>query len=89
MSAALDNDALLAVAALRKTLWAAGFRPVPLRTGDKNTYTKGWPEKARQNPPLAVTEEPTADYLNTGLLGRRLADRRYRRRLPPTRREHS
>lgn len=60
------------VAELRRKLWAAGFRPVPLLTGDKKTVTQGWHKQALQDPPAAVMQPPTPEYLNTGVLCRGL-----------------
>lgn len=61
-------DNLAPVAALRARLWAAGFRPVGVVTGDKMPRIANWQERARRNPPADAEEPPRGDHLNTGIL---------------------
>jgi hypothetical protein len=64
------------VGALRRKLWTAGFRAVPLLTGQKYTTARGWSDDARRDPPASAIAPATPDYLNTGLLcdGLRVVD---------------
>jgi hypothetical protein len=60
---------LQAVAELRQQLWSAGFRPVPVLTGDKIPSPRdGWPDRARLDPPECTRFDPVAHAANTGLL---------------------
>jgi hypothetical protein len=67
------------VRSLRERLWDAGYRAVPVYTVDagrrlrhakpgKHPKGDGWQEGARANPPAAVTQLPTNDATNTGIL---------------------
>lgn len=51
---------------LRSQLVANGFRPVPVRTGDKRPVGFGWADRARRGEPIPATDPGAA---NTGLLG--------------------
>jgi AAA domain/Primase C terminal 2 (PriCT-2)/Bifunctional DNA primase/polymerase, N-terminal len=73
------GDRFADVAALRVRLWEAGFRPVAVYTvaagkrlnhekPGKHPYGDAWTDRARRNPPEAVTTPPKADTLNTGIL---------------------
>jgi len=70
-----DEDVIRAVSALRKDMWQAGFRPVPLlnawydhKSAGKKPFGARWTDEARLNPPSAVEQRPHPDYLNTGIL---------------------
>jgi hypothetical protein len=63
------------VAALRESLWDAGYRPVPVYGPDapglspgKRPCGKAWQHMARRDPPAAATDAPRAEALNTGIL---------------------
>ena len=56
------------VSAARAQLWDAGFRPVPVLTGDKKPLGNDWTTRARQDPPESVRMAPVAHALNTGIL---------------------
>jgi hypothetical protein len=76
MSATIAIPSVADVAALRRRLWAAGFRPVPVVTGAKRTIDSEWPVAARQDPPAAAVLPPARGLLNTGILcdGLRVVD---------------
>ena len=61
--------------AMRKQLWKAGFRPVPVLSWTEDADGAGkrpkgfaWPETARLDPPEAACNPAEFDALNTGLL---------------------
>ncbi|MCO5131828.1 MAG: AAA family ATPase [Xanthobacteraceae bacterium] len=61
--------------AIRKQLWAAGYRPLAVYgagekvpSPGKQPVGKGWQERARLDPPEAVTVAPAMTGLNTGIL---------------------
>lgn len=63
------------VARLRKQMWTAEFRPIPVRNADDSGPSPGkrpdganWQVLARQNPPYAVEAPVSPAALNTGLL---------------------
>jgi hypothetical protein len=63
------------VASIRARLWAAGFRPVAVYSAASGVIGAGkrprgdsWQQRARTNPPAAVTERPERVALNTGIL---------------------
>ena len=56
------------IQALRARLCENGFRPVAVLTRSKKPQGEAWPERARQNPPAAVSEMVTASALSTGIL---------------------
>ena len=41
----------------RRAIWANGFRPVPVRTGEKVPAESRWPDRARMNPPSCVAPD--------------------------------
>jgi hypothetical protein len=51
------------VDALRRRLLAAGFRPVPLATGEKYPTARGWADTVCRG----LVDAATADSLNTGI----------------------
>jgi hypothetical protein len=56
------------VAAKRCGLWGAGYRSVAVYTGGKRPKGNDWTDRARGDPPDAVTRPPDPDALNTGIL---------------------
>ena len=61
--------------AMRKQLWKAGFRPVPVLSWTEDADGAGkrpkgfaWPETARLDPPEAACNPAEFDALNTGIL---------------------
>ncbi|WGD29876.1 DUF927 domain-containing protein [Ancylobacter sp. WKF20] len=54
----------------RRNVWANGFRPVPVRTGEKVPAEAKWPDRARLNPPACVGPDAAISdaALNTGIL---------------------
>ena len=63
------------VTALRRDLWAAGFRPVPVYNHDnagpspgKRPMGDGWQLDARRSPPLCADGRAVRAALNTGIL---------------------
>jgi putative DNA primase/helicase len=56
------------IAALRSQLWQNGYRPVAVYTQGKRPFGNAWQERARQNPPGAVTEPVNGAALSTGIL---------------------
>jgi hypothetical protein len=64
-AASLTRDSVFA---LRKRLWASGFRPVGVITGDKMPRVAAWQERARRDPPANAADPPRSDHLNTGIL---------------------
>lgn len=65
-----------AIRTLRESLWQAGYRPVAVYRKSKRPYGDGWQDRARQNPPEAVADEPVESTSNTGILcdGLRVVD---------------
>jgi hypothetical protein len=71
-------DRQAAVAQVRRDLWGNGFRPVPVHHHDlqwlpkknrgKQPAGSGWQDLARANPPACVSQQPSVDSLNTGIL---------------------
>lgn len=64
-----------AIHALRKSLWHAGYPPVPVyglnfqgEGRGKRPFGEAWQLGARDNPPRATSEPPRPDALNTGVL---------------------
>jgi putative DNA primase/helicase len=60
---------------LRQSLWRFGYRPVAVYSPHANVVSPGkapvgraWTERARQNPPGAVSEPVAINALNTGIL---------------------
>jgi hypothetical protein len=81
------NMTIAEVASLRAQLWDTGLRPVPVYTVEagkrlghdkpgNHPWGDGWQNRARLNPPEAVTAAPQLDTLNTGILcdGLRIID---------------
>jgi hypothetical protein len=68
MNAETLNRNLAIVAAERRQLWQNGFRPVALHSNDKRPFGDAWQDRARQNPPEALTAQPRPAALNTGIL---------------------
>lgn len=56
------------VAALRSSLWDAGFRPVAVLSRDKRPLGREWPDRARQDPPECIRLGAVSHALNTGIL---------------------
>jgi hypothetical protein len=63
------------VTALRATLWANGFRPVPVYNHDhtgpspgKRPLGQGWRDDALHDPPLCATSPAVPHALNSGIL---------------------
>jgi len=56
------------VAALRSQLYSNGYRPVAVYTQGKRPFGNAWQDRARQNPPGAVTEPVIDAALSTGIL---------------------
>jgi hypothetical protein len=56
------------IAALRSQLWQNGYRPVAVYTQGKRPFGNAWQDRARQNPPGAVTEPVNDTALSTGIL---------------------
>ena len=56
------------IVSLRSALWASGFRPVALYSGDKRPFGTAWQARARLDPPEAVGAAPRMDATNTGVL---------------------
>ena len=70
-----DQDSLHDIAQIRATLWAAGFRPVPVYSFNSSHPSAGkapigrdWTGIARLNPPPCVTAPARSDAANTGVL---------------------
>lgn len=68
-------SATLGVTRLRGQLWACGYRPVAVYSHDaavpnagKAPWGHGWQNRARRDPPGAVTEPAIPNALNTGIL---------------------
>lgn len=53
---------------VRRAMWAADFRPVPVETDGKAPFGKNWPEAARGDEIFCVLHPPVPHMLNTGLL---------------------
>ena len=53
---------------MRNQLWASGYRPVAVYSGDKRPFGAQWTQRARQNPPASLIEPVTAQALSTGIL---------------------
>ena len=56
------------VRALRESLWSHGWRPLAVYSSDKRPKGDAWTERARHDPPDAVTAAAVQDALNTGIL---------------------
>lgn len=56
------------VAALRSQLYSNGYRPVAVYAQGKRPFGNAWQDRARQNPPGAVTEPVNDAALSTGIL---------------------
>ena len=74
MSATVATE-LAEVEALRRRMWANGYRPVEVASVDnpgaspgKRPVANAWQDGARRNPPEAATRPATADAMNTGTL---------------------
>jgi len=67
-AAPIAADDPATVAALRRRLWAAGYRPLAVRTGGKAPAGLAWQNRARRDPPEAAIAPADADTLNTGIL---------------------
>lgn len=68
-TAILHPDFHTAILQCRRTLWGNGFRPVPVRTGEKVPAEPQWPERARIDPPPCIAGGVlSATTLNTGIL---------------------
>lgn len=67
-----------AALAFRRAAWANGYRPLPVRTGEKRPADMGWPELARQSPPPCARPDAGFDpaAASTGILadGLRIID---------------
>lgn len=71
----MTNQKIEDVTALRATLWANGFRPVPIYNHDhtgpspgKRPLGQGWREDALHDPPLCAVSPAVAHALNSGIL---------------------
>ena len=69
-------DQRVAVDLIRNELWAVGFRPVPLMTGDKRPIAENREIIAKRNPPGAAIPPVIHDAMNTDILwdGQRVLD---------------
>ena len=67
-AAPIAADDPATVAALRRRLWAAGYRPLAVRTRDKAPAGLVWQGRARRDPPEAAVAPADVGTLNTGIL---------------------
>ena len=56
------------VAAERQRLYDAGYRPIPVLTGDKRPLGTDWVNSAKRDPPAAISFQPVPHALNSGIL---------------------
>lgn len=47
---------------LRQQLYSSEYRPVAVRTGDKRPFGGEWQNRARRDPPEAVSEVPKLEH---------------------------